>query len=267
MITITPPTTTTTTTGFSLSPGGLLLPYHLGVLESLKNNGALTTNTPIAGSSAGSIAVACTACELDSKKVLDATIDISDQCKEMGGARGRLLPLLREKMNNMILDEDFNKLQQRTGETVIAYKEIFPNNQSIFQKTFNNRIDLFTAVCHSSMFPFFATNWPVALDMSNNRIIPRLLVDGYFTVPRERFGCPDFTLANINVERTISICVFPNEITGIINNENCICPEYNGPEQSTRLFQLATESSSRETLTEVYESGLSDGERWCREYN
>ena len=44
--------------GFSFSPGGLLFPYHLGVIESLSTNGHLTPHSPIAGSSAGAIAVA-----------------------------------------------------------------------------------------------------------------------------------------------------------------------------------------------------------------
>ena len=37
--------------GFSLSPGGLLLPYHLGVLAALRESGRLDKTVPIAGSS------------------------------------------------------------------------------------------------------------------------------------------------------------------------------------------------------------------------
>ena len=81
--------------GFSLSPGGLLLPYHLGVLDALQYNKFIDETTPIAGSSAGAIATASHGCGIDSRKVLEATIDISDRTKEMGGARGRLLPLLK----------------------------------------------------------------------------------------------------------------------------------------------------------------------------
>jgi hypothetical protein len=261
-------TPTTTTTGFSLSPGGLLLPYHLGVLDALQYNNVVKSNVPIAGSSAGAIATACAACQLDSRQVLEATIDISDRCAELGGARGRLLPLLREKMNELIQPNDFNNLQQRKGATIIAYRELFPRNIAIHQKEYQNRDDLFNAVCHSSMFPFFATNWPAALDTSSGRI-PRIVVDGFFAVPRERFGCPDFALANVPVNRTVSICVFPTEMTKISNNNddnnNCIiCPQYEGQEQLSRLFQLATESSSRKDLTEVYESGWADAEQWCR---
>lgn len=274
------------TTGFSLSPGGLLLPYHLGALEALKFNGKIHhSNVPIAGASAGAIATACFACQLDSRVVLDATIDISDRCAEMGGARGRLLPLLREKLNELITEEEFECLQQRNGETVITYREVFPRNVPVMQKEFHSKEDLHSAVCYSSMFPFFATNWPAAIDVSSRSSgggikFPRIVVDGFFAVPRERFGCPDFNLANVPVDRTVSICVFPNEISRISsssnsaidnsdesensNNDDVICPEYEGPEQLSRLFQLATESSSRKALTEVYESGWADAERWCR---
>jgi hypothetical protein len=43
--------------GFSLSPGGLLLPYHLGVLDALQYHSFLDDTTPIAGSSAGTCIV------------------------------------------------------------------------------------------------------------------------------------------------------------------------------------------------------------------
>lgn len=50
--------------GFPFSPAWLLLPYHLGVAECLRHFGALTSDTPIAGASAGALAVATVACEV-----------------------------------------------------------------------------------------------------------------------------------------------------------------------------------------------------------
>jgi hypothetical protein len=254
---------------FSLSPGGLLLPYHLGVLDSLKYNKFLDETTHIAGSSAGAIATASHGCGLPSVKVLENTIDISDRCKDLGGARGRLLPMLREEMAKNIGDAEFEYLQNREGAVGIAYKEIFPRNRPYLQTEFQDKYDLINSVCHSSMFPFFATNWPCALDTSSGGI-PRLVVDGFFTVPRERFGCPDFSHANIEVERTVSICVFPHESIGLdaSSPHDVISPqveeEGGGGGQLQRLLRLATESSSREELTALYESGFKDGERWCR---
>lgn len=42
-------------TGFSFSPGGLLFPYHLGVITSLEHHGRLTDQVHLAGASAGAI--------------------------------------------------------------------------------------------------------------------------------------------------------------------------------------------------------------------
>jgi hypothetical protein len=251
-------------TGFSLSPGGLLLPYHMGVLDALKFNGFLNTNTPIAGSSAGSIATAAHACNLDGRLILDATIRISDACKELGGARGRLLPLLRGELNSFIQEEQFAAFQEREGNAVIAYRELFPFNRPIHQTEFKDRHDLINAVCNSSMFPFFSTNFPAAIDTSKQ--FPRVVVDGFFTVPRNRFGCPDFELANVRADRTVGISPFPREAFGIsaFTAGDFISPTFEDEGQLQNLFRLATQASSAKELTQLFESGWTDAERWCR---
>lgn len=66
--------------GFSLSPGGLLLPYHLGVLFALSYHRHLTADTPLAGSSAGAIAVAAHATGVPTAVALEASMRISAQC-------------------------------------------------------------------------------------------------------------------------------------------------------------------------------------------
>ncbi|EEC50581.1 predicted protein [Phaeodactylum tricornutum CCAP 1055/1] len=251
--------------GFSLTPGGLLLPYHLEALDALKYNGLLRAETPIAGSSAGAIATACHGCQLDSKLILDATIEMSDTCASMGGARGRLLPLLRDRLSQYIGDEQLSNVQQREGAMGIAYREIFPTNQSFLQTEFATTEELMDAVCHSSMFPFFSTNWPVAVDTS--RRIPRLMVDGFFTVSRDRFGAPDFAMGGIDVDRTVAISVFPKDAIGMaaFTSKDCISPTYSGDSaQLENLVRLATKPSSGKELTALYESGFQDAERWCR---
>jgi len=249
--------------GFSLSPGGLLLPYHLGVLDGLQYHGFLTQDSPIAGSSAGAIAVAAHACGVDSQTAVDATIDISHRCGELGGARGKLMPLLKEKLNDFIDEDAFEASRDR--DLVIAYRELLPRNMAIHQTEFSHKDDLINAVCHSSMFPFFTTNWPVAIDTS--RKVPRVVVDGFFAVPRSRFGCPDFEIAGIDVDRTVSVSPFPRQSVSLHapKEEDCICPEETGdPDDLLRLLRLATQSSSAAELSKVYESGFEDAERWCR---
>ena len=252
--------------GFSLSPGGLLLPYHLGALDALQYNAFLDESTPIAGSSAGAIATASRGCGIDSRRVLEATIAISDRTKEMGGARGRLLPLLREQLYDFIGEEELEKLSERPGEVGIAFKELFPTQSNVLQTSFDDREDLVNAVCHSSTFPFFSTNFPFALAPSKGGVLPRIVCDGFFTVPRDRFGCPDFDQHDIEVDRTVMVSVFPREAIGLDASppEDCISPEVRDGDEVQKLFRLATEPSSRKELTEVYEAGFVDAERWCR---
>jgi hypothetical protein len=178
----------------------------------------------------------------------------------MGGARGRLLPLLRQQLHKFITPESFQALSER--DLCIAYREVFPQNRPILKTEFKDHEDLIHSVCHSSMFPFFTSPWPVALDPASK--FPRLVVDGYFAVPRGRFGCPDFAAAGIGVKETILVSVFPSHLVGI-NADHVISPPASADLQE--LFRLATQSSSAKELFGVYESGYQDAEQWCKESN
>lgn len=250
--------------GFSLSPGGLLLPYHLGGLDALEYKGFLTDETPLAGASAGAIATASKAAKIDSRRVIDSTIGICDRCFAEGGARGRLMPLLKQSLTTHMDAEQFQTLQQRQGVVAIAYAEIFPLRKSVLQTQFRDKFDLISAVCQSSMFPFFTSNWPAMVNTSGR--MPRLLVDGVFTVPLERVGCPDFSMAGLKVDRTVRVSVLPQLLMGHdeTSRENHISPRWEGAYQLGKLVRLATEGSTRPELTALYESGWLDAERWCR---
>lgn len=243
-----------------------MLPYHVGVLEALQHHNYLHADTPIAGSSAGGIAVAAHACGIDGRRVLDATIEISDQCLEEGSTRGRLLPKLRNQLEFLVNQEEFELLQNRPGEVTISHFEIFPKFKSMHQTEFDDLGDLINAVCHSSSFPFFTMNSPVVIDTSKGGI-PRVVVDGFFSVPRDRFGCPCFDAAGVNVDRTVMISVFPREKIGLeaCDAKSCISPQATGGPQMENLLRLATQASSRKELTAIYEAGWEDAERWCRE--
>jgi hypothetical protein len=246
---------------FSLSPGGLLLPYHLGALSALTELGALQPSTDVVGgSSAGAIAAMSYGCGLKPTDILEATVSISDKCHILGRARGNLLPLLEQEMESRVGEEEFRFLNEER-DIGIGYKEIFPRQKSFLQTEFENREDLFRAVSWSCMFPFFATNWPCSLDTSSDGYVPRLMVDGFFSVPRERFGCPEFE----SVDRTVAISVFPKNLIGLdaFDEKDCISPSTDSGLPLQDLFRIATQASSREELTKVYESGWQDAEAWC----
>lgn len=298
--------------GFSFSPGGLLLPYHMGAADCLiKEKYIDPAETVLAGSSAGSIATMAIGCGLDPIQGLEGTISISDRCLEAGKkARGNLLPLLEDQMEDLVGEEEFeflrarrkqrrseNESDDKTGTGIaLAYREIFPQRKSYFQTKFETREDLFRSVGYSCMFPFFTTNFPCLLDLdplTNNtgdRLpLPRLLMDGYFSLPRPQFGCPILQdeFPDSGVDRTVAITCIPQEIFGMEdvfgtaaksrdcattdNNSkpnnlisiNDSCDETN-PLSTVDIFRIATQPTSRKELTDLFERGYRDAEEWCR---
>eukprot|EP00560_Eucampia_antarctica_P001672 CAMPEP_0197835450 /NCGR_PEP_ID=MMETSP1437-20131217/25789_1 /TAXON_ID=49252 ORGANISM="Eucampia antarctica, Strain CCMP1452" /NCGR_SAMPLE_ID=MMETSP1437 /ASSEMBLY_ACC=CAM_ASM_001096 /LENGTH=199 /DNA_ID=CAMNT_0043440899 /DNA_START=30 /DNA_END=626 /DNA_ORIENTATION=+ len=179
-------------TGYSLSPGGLLFPYHIGVLTALESLGALNEASPIAGSSAGAIAVCSHAAGTKPEMALDATVRMAQKCDTMGGARGNLLPLLEEELMQILPQDSHTVINEREGIVGLAYYEIFPRPKPVLATSFDSKQDVVDAVCNSSAFPFFSSNWPCRFVKPRSSALPRLAMDGYFTVPRNRFGCPDF---------------------------------------------------------------------------
>lgn len=272
--------------GFSFSPGGLLLPYHVGVMTSLSERGYITDSTPLAGSSAGAIAVAAQGVGIDAQSVVESTIRINKKCEEMGGASGRLLPLLNEELNHILPSDAHQIVNEREGFIGLAFKEFFPQEKNVLQSSFVSRDDFIEAVCNSSMFPFFSTNWPFILRFSDfslgifkdesekgfsnlSSFLPRVVADGYFTVPRDRFGCPEFS-SYCEVERTITVSVFPHESIGLTASEKADristqIPKEDQGQQLSTLFKRATEVSTEEVVWEMYEEGFADAVRWIKE--
>lgn len=263
-------------TGFSVSPGGLLLPYHVGALASLEYNGYLTDASPIAGSSAGSIAVSAFAAGLKPEQVLEATISVCIDCQDQfdGKAQGNLLPFVRKLTDELIQEEQFQRLRAREGITGVCYQELLPRYQSILETEFDTKNDLIQAISNSCMFPFFSTNFPCAIDATSSRSkkFPRLVVDGFFAVPRDRFGCPDFGILNNNdvdddnavIDRTVTICCFPHEKMRMTASaaEDQISPPVTEP--MGRLFEIATQATSRKELTYAYDLGWENANVWCQ---
>ena len=174
------PTTTTaaaspTTLGFAAAGGGFLLPYHLGVMDALEEQAFLTPSTPLAGASAGAIAVAAAACGIPSAQILDDTMSIAQQVANNNNPSQPLpllLPLIRQKLERRIDEQRFQALANRPGDTVVSYYELFPSwFTSRHESYFGNQEHLLDVLCHSCSFPFFSTthaHWPLTgLDYSN----------------------------------------------------------------------------------------------------
>ncbi|KAL7576447.1 hypothetical protein ACA910_018247 [Epithemia clementina (nom. ined.)] len=281
--------------GFALSPGGLLPPYHLGVLDGLSQSNnkrftLLTEDTPLAGASAGAIASVCHACGLDSVAMIEATAELSASCYVNNGGRSNgLVQGLRTQIQKRLGENPdlyLERLRARPGLVGVAYLEMFPQFRPILQTKFDGVDDLTEAVCHSSTFPFFSTPYPCAIDTRG--AVPRLVVDGFFAVPRERFGCPDLNLARAThasqdeeddsqvddqnkslVDRTICVSCFPQERIGLtaVSDRDCISPAIHEGEEDQQfmdLLQIATRplEFGFSTYLELYERGMRDAEGW-----
>ncbi len=261
--------------GFSLSPGGLLLPYHMGVLHCLQQENVIDSSTLVAGSSAGSIASMAHGCGIHPYQVLDGTVEISETCqRRYGRAHGKLLQQLEHHMERLVGEKEFDHLQQHAS-IGIAYTQVFPRPESHLQTTFQDRDDLFRAVSYSCMFPFFTTESPWLLDTTHRGRIPRLMMDGVFSVPWDRFGCPRLEEITPDVDRTIAVSVLPRHVLkwcangmGSFREENCISPSLGGQESNhdlvVHLARMAVFPSSRKELTQLFDLGGRDAEIWCR---
>jgi len=273
----------------------------------LEHHGRITDSVHLAGASAGAIAVASHAAKTPPMQSLDGASRICDECfTQFGGkAVGKLLPLLQVELEKTFSPEAHTIINEREGVVALAHRELFPNNRPVLTTQFDTRDDLIEAVCDSSMFPFFSTPFPVRLRYKEGERIPRVVVDGFFTVPRERYGCPDFDHLNFDnrveeklrsmggvlvdenqngndqnnniqydetpvIERTITVACFPHETVGLTaslkHDQISPEPDFENPVgQMQELFRYATQPSSRKELDALYERGWADAEKWSYE--
>ena len=233
------------------------------------------------GASAGAIAVGCHASQTPPEQALEGAIRICEICDERfgGNARGNLFPLLKDEMESRMSRDAHEIVNSRKGTVALAHRELFPRNRPVLTTEFETRDDLIEAVCDSSTFPFFFTNFPARVRRKRGESFPSVIVDGYFNVPRERLGCPDFGQLGLDegsansapvVERTITVACFPHDAIGLTCSEDHdkISPAADLDDaagQLTRLFKYATQPSPRKELEGLYEQGWQDAETWHRE--
>ena len=121
------------------------------------------------------------------------------------------------------------------------------------------------------------------------------MVDGFFTVPRDRLGCPDFDLLwddnHITlddeggepaihmqdpkkpfVDRTVAICCFPQSTMGVtaFDPKDCISPDRSigsrsGDWSMAGIFEIATQATSRQKLTKAFRLGYNNAGDWCEQ--
>ena len=121
------------------------------------------------------------------------------------------------------------------------------------------------------------------------------MVDGFFTVPRDRLGCPDLDMLWDDghvaldddhgdtengvqdpekplVDRTVAICCFPPSTMGVtaFDPKDCISPDRSIGTRSddwsmAGIFEIATQATSRQKLTKAFRLGYNNAGDWCEQ--
>lgn len=184
--------------GFTFSPGGHLFPYYVGAAFALKDAGVLTPSSPLGGSSAGSVVAACLACDMEEKQVLLGLANLVDDVRN-----GMVLQHALHKHLDAMLPDDAAERCKAHG-LHIAYLRVTPWPKRMLVTEWANKADLIDVICGSCNWPLFFSRSPLV------RCRGDLALDGWFTEPNDRFGCPAiFDENGLPPDRTIGLCCVP----------------------------------------------------------
>ena len=201
---------------------------------------------------------------------------ISAQCSPAFLAQGRLERSLWQQLDTLFPANAAAVVNERPGLVGLAHYQLYPtpSHSVLATQQFASRQALMHAVCDSSMFPYFTRNRPFRVVRNGRK--PRVTVDGVFTEPLWRFGCPDMQKHDhhqqlTNLKRTVCVSVFPQEVVGLQlaskHKNDVIAPPlqaHNIVGQATHLALLMCTPGRRRDLTKLYENGWQDAERWVR---
>ncbi|PNH12778.1 Patatin-like phospholipase domain-containing protein 3 [Tetrabaena socialis] len=111
----------------------------------------LRPETPVAGASAGSIIAVCAKSGLSEEKLLEAFLDLAQDCRA-GGTRGRLKFVLRRVLE-AALPEDIHLRCE--GTAFLAVTRLWPDFQPQTISSFRSRRDLIDTLLVSCHIPYW----------------------------------------------------------------------------------------------------------------
>ena len=176
----------------AFTPAGLLFPYYVGVGYELRRLGMITPTTPLGGSSAGSIVAAALACGVSEGDVTAGLAALVDDVR----AGTRLNVALRRQLSVLLPVEAASSAEAHALS--IGYLEVLPRPGRRIVSSWTSRDDLIDVICASCNWPLFFSKWPLVFCRRS------LALDGFFSVPRDRFGCPP-----LPAERTLAVTALP----------------------------------------------------------
>ncbi|KAJ4962786.1 hypothetical protein NE237_022725 [Protea cynaroides] len=234
-----------TSLGFSFSPAGLLMPYHLGAAQFLIEKGYIKETTPLAGSSAGAIVCAVIASGASMEDALKATKIFAEDCRRRGTIF-RLGAVLKSVLHKFLPDDVHSR---SNGRIRVAVTQILWRPKCLLVDQFDSKEDFIDAVITSSFIPGYLAPSPAIIFRN------RLCVDGGFTL----FMPPT------SADHTVRVCAFPADklaLKGIVINPNSKLENMASPSQ---VFQWLLEPAEDHILDRLFELGYLDAAAWAEQ--
>ena len=239
----------------AFTPGGLLFPFYVGVAYELRALRKLTPSTPLGGSSAGAIVATAVACGVSERRVRSGLADLVVDVR--GGAR--LNVALRKQLELLLPDDAPARAEAHALS--LGYFEVLPWPGRRIVTSWTSKADLIDVVCASCGWPLFFSRWPFV------RCRRSWAIDGYFSVPRSRFGCPPLTGA-----QTLAVTCLPRISLSAFDAENVIQPgalRYVSeglelPVADSQWFRWALEPASDEQIDAMVDLGREHARCWAR---
>lgn len=236
---------------FAFGGGGLLFPYYVGAAYQLKNVGLLGRTTPLGGASAGSIAAALVAFDIEESVVRASMKRFLDRVRNGASLNAALRPELEK-----LVPDDFLERAQRHS-LAIGYYEVFPQREAHIVTSWKSKEDFIQTVLASCNFPVYFSRWPFVKCRNS------WAIDGLFAVEKERFGCPP--LPGL---RTVAV-VAPKPDTNF-DASDIIQPgqpglEFpNGVDDGTWLMWMLSPAPD-DKIDEIIEIGKTHARKWAIE--
>jgi len=243
--------------GFSFSPAGLLIPYHLGAAFHLRKMGVITNATPISGASAGSLTACAVGMGLAADNAVRAVQRLAADCREKG-TRSRLHDCLMKELDELLPPDAHEQLNGRAAPVTVAYTEVFPYPAGRLVSQFDSRDDLIEVLCASCCVPFYFSAWPLV------QCRGKVAADGFFASELGAFGCPV-----VAARRTVRISPFPASVVGLkaMGPNDVITPDLNPqfPLSMPKLIQMSLLPADEDEFELLYQLGQQDAAEWIRQ--
>ncbi|GMH38710.1 hypothetical protein BSKO_06594 [Bryopsis sp. KO-2023] len=186
--------------GYSFTPGGMLVPYYVGVMKAMTELGLIGPDTPVSGSSAGAIAAAFMASGIDMKDCLEANKRLQLDVLRNGTFQ-KLCNPLRDTLMDMLPEDIHHRANGRVGLAVTIYRPLTHDRpmEGRILDHFSDKEDFVEGIVGSCYIPYYVG--PKAGIEYRGEIYSDGLPTNFFP--------PVVESAREGLEKTITVCAIP----------------------------------------------------------